>query len=101
MQHIITENLDVLCIALHGRFTFSDNQLFSPHTAAIKSGQYSKVEVLLMGLEYIDSSGLGALLMLRDVCLEGNVPLVLSHPTGQVANVFAISRFSELFNIEQ
>jgi anti-anti-sigma factor len=48
---------------------------------------------------FIDSTGMGMLLLLRDECQLHNAVLSIQSPQGQVQKIFAISKFDRLFSI--
>lgn len=101
MEHNILQNGDVLEINLSGRFTFADNKIFSTIIDEISASQYKKVVVDLGLVDFIDSAALGILLLIRDKCEKSSTNLSLLNPRGQVKHMFDVSRFNDLFRIEQ
>lgn len=88
-------------VAMTGRFTFSDNQKFKMILDMIRapSEPVHAVEVDVSKLEFIDSAGLGMLLLLRDECNARNLSVALLKPSGQVEKMFELSRFQSIFNV--
>lgn len=85
-------------ITITGRFDFSLHKDFREtyrHHPGV--GEY---RVNLGGAEYIDSSALGMLLLLRDHAESGHGHVVLAGPTPGVRKVLAIANFDKLFRIE-
>lgn len=101
MEHNILQNGDVLEINLSGRFTFTDNKIFSPIIDGITASQYKRVVVDLGLVDFIDSAALGILLLIRDKCEKASTSLTLVNPRGQVKHMFDVSRFNDLFRIEE
>ena len=54
----------------------------------------------LSQVEFVDSAALGILLLARDEAEKSSTKLVLKSPQGQVKRMFEISKFHDLFNIE-
>lgn len=101
MEHSIIANGDLLELSVSGKFTFADNKVFGIILDDIVKKAYKKVVVDLSSVEFIDSAALGILLLTRDKCKKVSANLVLKNPQGQVRQMFEISRFNELFTIEQ
>jgi anti-anti-sigma factor len=98
MEHNAISSGDSLELALTGKFTFADNQIFN--NLLDEMAQYKKIIIDLGGVEFIDSAALGILLLVRDKCDKTATNLKLKNPKGQVKQMFDISRFGDLFNIE-
>lgn len=63
----------------------------------------SNADSMVMNLEdvqFIDSAGLGMLLLARDELAKKDGNLILRHPTGQVKRMFDVAKFDALFTIE-
>lgn len=82
-----------------GSFTFSDNQKFRAIIDLAEKAEVTSITIDLTHVDFIDSAGLGMLLLLRDVCTKKQSSITLQHPTGQVAKIFNISKFEQLFRI--
>lgn len=101
MEHSAVVNGDLLEVSLNGKFTFADNKTFNSFLEEIGRGKHKRVVINLAGVDFIDSAALGILLLTRDKCDKTATNLVVRNPKGQVKQMFEISRFSELFRIEQ
>lgn len=87
-------------IALNGRFDFSAHRTFrESYTQPLDSRDVAEVEVDLGGVDYLDSSALGMLLMLREKAQAANKKIFLSNCKGSVRQVLDIANFSKLFAI--
>ncbi|MDX2073653.1 MAG: STAS domain-containing protein [Alphaproteobacteria bacterium] len=91
---------NVLLARLSGEFVFSDHNKFKPILDAGQDEAIKSVRIDLANVGFIDSAGLGMLLLLRDACDKHGKRLTLVGPTGQVKKVFDVSKFQHLFTIE-
>ena len=83
------------------KFLFSDHEQFRAVIDAVKSkDEIQIVHIYLNALEFLDSSALGMLLLMRDVTDNIDKKIVLYNPQGQVKKLFEISCFYDLFQIE-
>ncbi len=87
-------------ITMSGGFTFSDNAVFRDVITLITSKASRAVNIDVRGLNFIDSSGLGMLLLARDEAKNHNVILTLSRAVGQVQDMFEVAQFEILFAIK-
>jgi len=94
----IAENTTV--IRLSGRFDFNSHREFRDAVdAAMAEGTKGDVQVDLGAVDYLDSSALGMLLMLRDKARSAGRSVSLANCRGAVRQVIEIANFSKLFNI--
>ena len=100
MEHSAITNGEILELNLSGKFTFSDNRVFSKILEEIEKSSYKKVIIDLHAVDFIDSAALGILLLIRDKCDKSATLLIIRNPKGQVKQMFDISRFGDLFNVE-
>ena len=87
-------------VMLSGQFTFADNQKFRQVMELVGEGVKS-IELNFSGVDFIDSAGLGMLLLFRDECRKRHVDIALSSARGQVEMIFKLSRFEQLFSIQR
>lgn len=83
-------------IAVSGRFDFTCNQAF--RRSCEGSSGVSEFIVDLAGTDYIDSSAMGMLLLLRDVAGEGGQVRIVNC-RAPVRRVLEIANFQRLFSI--
>lgn len=100
MDILITRDQGIMRIALTGKFTYSDGQKFRNALDEI-GPETQSLELDFANVEFIDSAGLGMLLVLRDMCHNKNISVTLRSVHGQVEKVFAISKFDQLFNLQR
>lgn len=80
-----------LQVSLAGKLTFSDNSTFQSVTELQENGKVKQIDLHLENLEYIDSSGIGMLLVLKEKCDAVGATMTLSSPRGQVAKILRIA----------
>ncbi len=85
---------------LTGEFTFADHGVFRTMIGKLVKAKDPTCVLDLSRLEFIDSAGLGMLLIARDEAKKANHALVLRHPTGQVKRMLEISKFGTQLTIQ-
>lgn len=87
-------------LSLSGRFDFTAHREFRQgYESALKQPGVKGLEVDLSGVDYIDSSALGMLLVLRENAGRESLPLALTNCTSSVRRVFDVANFSKLFSL--
>jgi anti-anti-sigma factor len=87
-------------LSLSGRFDFTAHREFRQgYESALKQAGVTGLEVDLGGVDYIDSSALGMLLMLKENAEREKMRLVLTNCTGSVRRVLDIANFGKLFTL--
>lgn len=87
-------------LRLTGRFEFSDHREFREAIDQIlRMADIDELVVDLMDVEYVDSSALGMLLMLRERAVVAKLGLSLANPRGMVRQALDIAHFEKLFTI--
>ena len=99
MEYNITEKSGSAQVNMSGQFVFSDNPKFKAILEMAQARALQSLAIDFTNVSFIDSAGLGMLLLLRDICAEKNVSISLVGAHGQVAKVFDISKFGDLFNL--
>ncbi|MBW8309356.1 MAG: STAS domain-containing protein [Candidatus Paracaedibacteraceae bacterium] len=91
---------DAVIIDIKGRLTFADYSQFRELTELFTENKSRECQLNLNDLEFIDSAGLGMLLIARDKMRmqEGEVTLRGAH--GQVKKMLDLGHFSSLFRVE-
>lgn len=87
-------------LSLSGRFDFSIHRDFRANYESILGATGVKeLDVNLNGVDYIDSSALGMLLLLREKATEKNIKMKLLYPKDSVRQVLEVANFGRLFDI--
>lgn len=96
----ITIDRDARRISVSGEFTFTDQGTFKDVIMELLQTKGAAVTIDLSKLEFIDSAGLGMLLLARDEAKKSDRQLILMHPAGQVKRMFGVTKFNKLFTVE-
>jgi anti-anti-sigma factor len=88
-------------VSLSDKFTFNDHQTFRSIMDLLQRDTVQALEINFSNVEFIDSAGLGMLLLLRDECTRRDIPLALCGAQGQVKKIFMVSRFDQLFTLKE
>jgi anti-anti-sigma factor len=99
MQVTIVKAERMTTIKLQGRFDFNTHREFRAFAETTLQEAPSQIQVDLAGVDYLDSSALGMLLMLRDKAQAGNKTVALVNCRGNVRQVLDIANFGKLFSI--
>jgi anti-anti-sigma factor len=87
-------------LRLTGRFEFSAHREFRETVERVLGQQGLKeIVVDLTDVDYVDSSALGMLLMLRERAGSARLTLKLTNPRGMVRQALDIAHFEKLFAI--
>lgn len=87
-------------IAMSGRFDFNAHREFrNASDDALKGGGSGEIMVDMDKVEYLDSSALGMLLLLREKSNTSNRKLSLLNCKGIVQQVLEVANFNKLFTI--
>lgn len=90
----------VAVIELAGRFDFSAYREFRKcYEAALAAPLLREISVDLAGVEYLDSSALGMLLLLKEHCDPRGVAVALLNCRGTVKDVLDVARFGAMFRM--
>ncbi|MFA6015227.1 MAG: STAS domain-containing protein [Gallionellaceae bacterium] len=94
------KNGDVATLILGGRFDFNVHRDFKEiYSSALADDAIQKIEVNLAEVDYLDSSALGMLLMLRERAQNVNKTVALLSPNETVVKILDIANFHKLFTI--
>jgi anti-anti-sigma factor len=95
-----SKNNNHALLNLNGRFDFKTHKGFKEtYTILLEDVTILSIEVNMSGVEYLDSSALGMLLMLRERTIAANKKLSLSSPNPTVQQILEIANFQKLFTI--
>jgi anti-anti-sigma factor len=100
MQTNVHKESGQAIIKLVGRFDFNTHRDFrSAYEPLVTEAEIRGVSVDFSGVDYLDSSALGMLLMLRDKLGGANKSVTLTGVRGNVKQVLDIANFGKLFQI--
>lgn len=100
MQTNLTKEGPKAVIKLSGRFDFNAHREFrTAYDPLVSDENVKSVVVDFSGVDYLDSSALGMLLMLRDKLGGVSKDVALTGVKGSVKQVLDIANFGKLFQI--
>lgn len=91
---------DRLVVRLQARLTFNDHAAFRAMIEELQTQDARDVIFDLTALNFIDSAGLGMLLIAREELQTNGRRFVLRGAQGQVRRVFDVARLSQVVTIE-
>lgn len=87
-------------LTINGRFDFSIHRNFRANYEEILANHaVNEIAVDLGNVDYVDSSALGMLLLLREKSMAQNIQMRLINPKAAVRQVLEIANFEKLFSI--
>jgi anti-anti-sigma factor len=87
-------------VAFSGDLTFGDHVVFREVADRLAASPDKTIVIELANLDFIDSAGLGMLLIAREEAGKKNRMLVLRGAKGQVSRMFSLTKFDTLFAVE-
>lgn len=100
MQVNVSVTDSTATIKLQGRFDFNTHREFREGAdSVVSNAQVKNITVDFAGTDYLDSSALGMLLMLRDKATAAAKKVALANCRGPVRQVLDIANFAKLFEI--
>jgi anti-anti-sigma factor len=100
MQASVTVTEGRAVILLQGRFDFNSHRDFREAVDTALASPGSTITVNLAGVEYLDSSALGMLLMLRDRAKGAAREVALTGCRSAVKQILDIANFGKLFSMD-
>lgn len=94
----INEERQILEIKITGRFDFSVHQDFRKATQQASTG-VNGIVVDMTETDYVDSSALGMLLVLRDKVGENKEAISIKNAKPEVRKILDIANFDKLFTL--
>ena len=100
MEVNVTTKNDRAIMTLRGRFDFNSHRDFrGSYDEILKAGNIKTLEVDMSSVDYLDSSALGMLLLLKERASSVKIELELSHCQGMVKQVLDVANFGKIFKI--
>ncbi len=85
-------------MSLTGSFIFDTNRAFrDSYESLLRTSGIRNLEIDLGGVDYIDSSALGMLLLLKDKADTCKIAVRLSRSKGAVKEILEVASFGRLF----
>lgn len=98
MQTQVRTSAGIAKIVLNGRFDFGSHRDFkTSYEAPLGAADVRELEIDMAGVEYLDSSALGMLLILKERAGATNKRVAITNCRGAVKQVLDIANFGKLF----
>lgn len=98
MECVSKRTNDVLHVSMSGKCTFSDYVFFKDIIDACEKDAVKRIDINMSGLEYVDSSGLGMLLMLKEK-IASKAAIQIISPQGQVKKMIDVAKLGNIFTV--
>jgi anti-anti-sigma factor len=92
-----TETVSVL--QLEGKFTIEDVNTFKQQTAPLIREPVKYILANFAHLKYIDSSGIGSMILLMNTAKNLNIELIIYNLQNEIMNIFRIAYLDKFFRI--
>lgn len=99
MDYSLRSEGNRLEVLMQGRFTFQDNEKLRQLLADIQGKRAPAIGIDMSGLEYIDSAGLGMLLLIRDAAEEAKASAIFHGAQGQAKKILGMCRFEDILTV--
>ena len=100
MKYDIDKSADETVVNVSGQLTVSDQVAVGEMIQKVLQSSSSRIVVDLKNLEFMDSSGLGMLLVLHDKAKSANATVIISRPEGKVRKMLELACFDTLFTFQ-
>lgn len=101
MQYRLSETPAGPAVIMTGRFTHADRDTFGKAIKELGSKPITRLTFDLAGLDFIDSAALGMILLVRQQALLAHYDIALRGAKGQVRTLIGLTRFGEMFLLEE
>jgi len=99
VEVFFNESSNELQVKVAGRFDFSMHQDFRKLSEDAAKGKVSSIRIDLGRTEYVDSSALGMLLVLRDKVGNQQSAIKIINARPDVKKILTIANFDKLFTV--
>ncbi|WP_298380817.1 STAS domain-containing protein [Azospirillum sp.] len=100
MNYTVRDLGGVREVELRGQLTFESNDDFRQIIDGMEKDGIAECVLNLGGLDFIDSAGLGLLVLANNAGHRASVQLKMKHPRGQVRDMIEISEFHTIIPCE-
>ncbi|MFD2262740.1 STAS domain-containing protein [Lacibacterium aquatile] len=100
MNHAVTVANDAAEITITGRLTFKFHKEYKDFLDDLLKNEVERFIFDLSGVEFIDSAGLGMLLIAKQKAQGQNAQVILRKPPENVKRMLQVAKFDKIFEIE-
>jgi anti-anti-sigma factor len=87
-------------ILISGRLTFNDHGKVRAMIQEMVNSRAKRLTLMIGGLEFVDSSGLGMILVAREEVAQVGKQLALRGAQGQVKRVLSVAQLDKIVDIQ-
>lgn len=99
MEYTSNVNQNIRSVNFSGHLTFSDHHKFRQLVDMVREQQGGTINLNFSQVDFIDSAGLGMILLFREECHNRQITVSLIGAKGQVDKIFKLSKFDQLFSM--
>lgn len=100
MEHTLTKQADTVEVILHGDLTFADHEQFRTILFALADSPESKnIVINVKGVNFIDSAGIGMLIIAHDESKDRHQQLTIRGARDQVKAALDIADLKSLIKL--
>lgn len=100
MNFTVRDDGGVRNIALMGQLTFAATENFREVIAGLERDKVKACALDLGGLDFIDSAGLGLLVLAHAGATHARIDFKITHPKGQVREMIEVAEFHTVIPCE-
>ncbi|CAO3351272.1 anti-sigma factor antagonist [Azospirillum melinis] len=100
MDFKTTNTVDATEVWLTGRLEFTDHDRLRDIVELVEQSRARRFVIDMSKLDFIDSAGLGMLLILQEETESRNIKMIVRHPLGDVKRSIELARLGEIITIE-
>lgn len=100
MNHAVTVAGDTAEITITGRLTFKFHKEYKDFLDELLKNKVDRFVFDLAGVEFIDSAGLGMLLIAKQKAQGQSAAVILRKPAENVKRMLQVAKFDKIFEIE-
>jgi len=93
----LSNNGETITIKVNGRFDFAVQNEFRDCYYNIKNSEGTKFIIDMSGANYMDSSALGMLLMMREYLGGNSADISITNTSADIKNILTVANFQSLF----
>ena len=97
MEIIKYEQQEVLHVSFRGKFTFAEHEAFREILEQLAAPSLRQIVIQVKDVGFIDSAGMGMLLLARDEAQKHKKQLIIAGANGQPKKMFDMANFQNLF----
>lgn len=99
MKHLIRDETGVTVVTLEGELEVSEAPALRDLLGSLVAGPQSRILLDVLGVTFIDSSGIGVLVGAHRRAVEAGARLGIAGPSAGVRRVFELTRTDRVLNI--